>query len=44
MGSILPCFLPFGKAGGLQIFCFQGFAVAEYSFTLDAWFIVVKYF
>jgi len=24
------------KAGGLQILCCQGFAVAEYSFTLDA--------
>ncbi len=24
------------KAGGLQILCCQGFAVADYSFTLDA--------
>jgi hypothetical protein len=24
------------KAGGFQILCCQGFAVAEYSFTLDA--------
>jgi hypothetical protein len=26
-----------GKAGGLQILCCQGIAVADYSFTLDAW-------
>jgi hypothetical protein len=26
-----------GKAGGLQILCCQGIAVAYYSFTLDAW-------
>jgi len=32
----LPCCLPSGKAGGLQILCCQGFAVYEYSFTLDA--------
>jgi hypothetical protein len=25
-----------GKAGGLHILCCQGFAVADYSFTLDA--------
>jgi len=36
MGSILPCCLPFGKAGELQILCCQGIAVADYSFTLDA--------
>jgi hypothetical protein len=34
--SILPCFLPFGKAGELQILCCQGIAVRYYSFTLDA--------
>ena len=34
--SILPCFLPYGKAGELQILCCQGIAVANYSFTLDA--------
>jgi len=28
--------LPSGKAGGLQIPCCQGIAVADYSFTLDA--------
>ena len=28
--------LPFRKAGGLQIPCCQGIAVADYSFTLDA--------
>ena len=26
----------FGKAGGLQILCCQGFAVNDYNFTLDA--------
>jgi len=31
-----PCCLPFGKAGELQILCCQGFAVNDYSFTLDA--------
>jgi nucleotide-binding universal stress UspA family protein len=36
MGSILQCCLPFGKAGGLQILCCQGIAVAYHSFTLDA--------
>jgi len=36
MGSFLPCCLPYGKAGGLQILCCQGFAVYEYSFALDA--------
>jgi hypothetical protein len=37
MGSILPCCLPYGKAGGLQILCCQGIAVNYYGFTLDAW-------
>jgi hypothetical protein len=32
----LPCCLPYGKAGGLQILCCQGIAVDYYSFTLDA--------
>jgi len=36
MGSILPCFFPFGKAGGLQILRCQGIAVGYYGFTLDA--------
>jgi hypothetical protein len=36
MGSILPCCLPCGKAGGLQILCCQGFEVNDYNFTLDA--------
>ncbi len=36
MRSILPCCLPFGKAGGLQILCCQGFEVNDYNFTLDA--------
>ena len=36
MGSILPRCLPFGKAGGLQILCCQGFEVNDYNFTLDA--------
>jgi len=36
MGSILPCCLPFGKAGGLQILCCQGIKVTDYNFTLDA--------
>ena len=36
MESILPCYLPFGKAGEHQIRCCQGFAVNDYSFTLDA--------
>ncbi len=35
-GQILACCLPFGKAGGLQILCCQGIAVAHYSVTLDA--------
>ena len=30
------------KAGGLQILCCQGIKVADYNFTLDAWFIYVK--
>jgi hypothetical protein len=37
MGSILPCCLPGGKAGGLQILRCQGIVVAYYKFTLDAW-------
>jgi hypothetical protein len=37
MESILPCCLPCGKAGGLQILRCQGIAVGHYSFTLDAW-------
>jgi len=32
----LPCFLPFGKAGELQILRCQGIAVSYYSFSLDA--------
>jgi hypothetical protein len=36
MGSILPCCLPYGKAGVLQILCCQGIKVADYNFTLDA--------
>jgi hypothetical protein len=36
MGSILPCYLPCGKSGGLQILCCQGFEVNDYNFTLDA--------
>jgi len=32
----LPSCLPFGKAGGLQILRFQGFAVVHYSVTLSA--------
>jgi hypothetical protein len=32
----MPCCLPHGKAGGLQILCCQGIAVNDYSFTLDA--------
>jgi hypothetical protein len=36
MGSILPCRLPYGKAGGLQILCCQGIKVTDYNFTLDA--------
>jgi hypothetical protein len=36
MGSILPCRLPFGKAGGLQILRCQWIAVANCSFTIDA--------
>ena len=35
MGSILPCCLPYGKAGGLQILGCQGIAVGYYSVTLD---------
>jgi len=33
---ILPYCLPYGKAGGHQIRCCQGFAVNNYNFTLDA--------
>jgi hypothetical protein len=36
MGSLLPCCLPFGKAGELQILRCQWIAVANYSFTIDA--------
>ena len=36
MGSILPCCLPFGNAGGLQILRCQEFEVKYYVFTLDA--------
>jgi hypothetical protein len=36
MRSILPSYLPYGKAEELQILCCQGFAVADYNFTLDA--------
>jgi len=36
MGSIFPCCLPHGKAGGLQILLYQGIAVGYYGFTLDA--------
>jgi hypothetical protein len=36
MWSILPCCLPYGKAGGLQILCCQGIKVTDYDFTLDA--------
>jgi hypothetical protein len=36
VGHFSPCFSPFGKAGGLQILCCQGFAVEVYDFTLDA--------
>jgi len=35
MRSILPCCLPSGKAGKLQILRCQGIAVVNYSFTLD---------
>jgi len=33
----LPCCLPYGKAGGLQILRSQGIAIGYYGFTLDAW-------
>jgi hypothetical protein len=36
MGSILPCRLPFGNAGGLQILRCQEFEVKYYDVTLDA--------
>ena len=36
MGSILPCCLPYGKAGELQILRCQGIEVGNYEFTLDA--------
>ncbi len=36
MRSILPCCLPYGKAGELQILCCQGIKVTDYIFTLDA--------
>jgi len=32
----LPCCLPYGKAGGLQILCCQGINVTDYNFNLDA--------
>ena len=32
----MPCCLPYGKAGGLQILCCQGIKVTDYTFTLDA--------
>ena len=32
----MPYYLPFGKAGGLQIRCCRGIAVADYGFTLGA--------
>jgi hypothetical protein len=32
----LPCCLPYGKAGGLQILCCQGIKATDYDFTLDA--------
>jgi hypothetical protein len=32
----MPSFLPFGKAGGLQIQRWQAFAVDDYGFTLAA--------
>ncbi len=32
----MPCRLPYGKAGGLQILRCQGIKVADYDFTLDA--------
>ena len=34
--DISPSFLPFRKAGGLQIRRYQGLAVAHYGFTLGA--------
>ena len=34
--SILPCSLPYGKAGGLQILCCQEINVSDYNFNLDA--------
>ena len=36
VGSILPCCLPYGKAGGLQILCCQEINVTDYNFNLDA--------
>ena len=36
MESILPCCLPYGKAGGLQILCCPGINVTDYNFNLDA--------
>ncbi len=32
----MPCCLPYGKAGGLQILCCQGINVTDYNFNLDA--------
>ena len=34
--SIVPRYLPFGNAGGLQVLCCQGFEVKCYDFPLDA--------
>jgi len=36
MGSTLQCYLPYGKAGGLQILCCQEINVNDYNFNLDA--------
>ena len=36
MVPILPFYLPFGNAGGLQILRCQGFEVKYYDVTLDA--------
>jgi hypothetical protein len=35
-GVDLPCCLPYGKAGELQILCCQGIKVNDYNFTHDA--------
>jgi len=36
MVSVLPCCLPFGKAGELQTLCCKGLEVKHYDFALDA--------